>query len=396
MEFQATSERPKITKQVLWLTAISLVFAGPYLLMYGTGPVTRTYEVAARLFWEKKTPYLAPTWDWFKYAPIFAFFYTPFSWLPSSPQALAWGAFNAAIYWYGLSRWFLFSRSTRPLLWFALVLCSMELDGTLRYQQTNALLIGITLVGLAALREQRDGWAAAILTAASNLKIIPGVFLVILPFRRAVGWGVLFAVLFCVSAPLLYLGPTLTFEWHLQWANLLIKDIFSEGLLDIESVLGRQGFPGFGRFVRSSVFLATMAWVAANRRALFTYSGIALLLTMVTLVSPRTESATFVFVAPAFLFLASEIETLQGWARRVSVAAFVVSAFFVSISFNDIWPKVLFNPKLYYYATKTGGIFLLWGLSFALLTRQVFFVRRLTPERRTQMPALAMSEANST
>jgi len=356
----------QIPKQVFVFSIISAVFICPYFVKYGLGPVASTYKGAAWGFWIGNNPYFYPMWggDWFKYSPFFAFCYTPYSLMGGVGQAMAWGVTNIVIYWWGISRWFVFRRETSGWLWFALVLCSMELDGSSRYQQINPLLIGMILGALADYRDGKFARSGGLLTIATNFKIIPVIFLFTQKWNKPFIRGVVIAGIVALAIPLIWLGPREAWIWHRSWAELLIRDTRTEGLLDIQTVLTRWQYPVLGLTLKIGVTIISLATLAYGMKA------VPVLLMMLILVSPRTESATFVVAAPVFLFLAEAMEKLPKGKKAVARAVFLICAFFITLSFNDIWPKVFFHPTKYHYATKTLGMLGLWVLGMFLLIQK--------------------------
>lgn len=352
-----------IPKQVFIFSIISAVFICPYLIRFGIGPVTGTYKGAAWGFWIRNNPYYYAMWggDWFKYSPFFAFCYTPFSLMGPTWQAVAWGLTNIVIYWWGISRWFVLRKSSSAWLWFAVVLCSMELDGSARYQQINPLLIGMILGALADYRDGKFARAGFWLMIATNFKLIPAIFLFTQRWNKPFIKGMFAAGVLSLVVPLLWLGPHDLWMWHRTWAEVLLRDTRTEGLLDLETVLTRWNYPALGHWLKIAVTVISLATLALGRRA------VPILLMMLILISPRTESATFVVAAPVFLFLAEAMEKLEPRKRWAARAVFLACAFFITLSFNDVWPKALFRPTLYHYATKTLGMLGLWALGLALL-----------------------------
>ena len=157
---------------------------------------------------------------------------------------------------------------------------------------------------------------------------------------------------------------------------MLAKDIGGEGLLDIQSVLTRWGAPTLGLVLKLSVAALSLLSLMRGPKSL------SVLLMMLILTSPRTESATFVLAAPAFLFIAESMEELSGKTRWGARFLFMACAFFLTLSFNDLWPKVLFQPKNLHYATKTLGMMGLWILGICLLWREPIteWLRKVRPD----------------
>ncbi len=357
------------------LALISWLAVAPMLARTGTNIVTQTYERAADHFWAGEDPYQPPNGkgDWFKYSPFFAAAYGLFAALPDVIQALTWAALNALIFWYGLSRWFRWERATHPLIWIATAVTAMELDTSLRYQQINALMAGVLLVALAEMRDQNKARAARWIALDTNLKLLPGFFAALLLIP---GGGRYFLHLVIFSLELLLL-PIVRLGWHgcwqahLHWVQTLMADMGAPGLLDIHSVLARMdpGLGSVGRVIQSLVLPITLTLLAHSFRkvshfswGLFYTLGAAALL----LFSPRTESPTFVLLAPAYLFLMSTILGVPGRERAKALVVWGLLAFAGTVAYTDLWPKAIWDPRATAFASKTLAalgiyLFTLWG-----------------------------------
>lgn len=158
--------------------------------------MTHTYAFGSGQFWAGLSPYADSrgAGDWFKYSPFFAWFYTPFAKLNSSLQAGLWEVFNIICFWTGVSVWFPWKKLDSKWLWLGFLFCSMEADGSLRYQQINACLVGLTLLGLYLYRTQRLRSAGLLVTTATNVKILPRLFLIglLAPVRKKYRQGIFF------------------------------------------------------------------------------------------------------------------------------------------------------------------------------------------------------------
>lgn len=361
-------------KTWILLALFSWLAVAPMLGRTGTNIVTQTYERAADHFWAGEDPYQAPKGkgDWFKYSPFFAAAYGPFAALPDIWQALAWAALNCALFWYGISRWFRLGRGTSAGMWIAVAVAAMELDTSLRYQQINALMAGVILIAMAQSRDRRDASAARWIALDTNLKILPGFFalLLLVPWSgRYLGHLLIFSLELLIL-PIVRLGWHGTVQAHMHWAQILLGDMGAPGLLDIGSVLTRVGLPTLGWILKTAVVPVTLAllfYLRAKRSfpwGIFYSLGAACLL----LFSPRTESPTFVLLAPAYLFLMAESVAIpRRNVRLIALAVWGLLAFVGTVAYTDLWPKAIWDPRAGGFASKTLaalGIYLFaaWGL----------------------------------
>lgn len=355
------------------VTLVTFAFAVPKLLA-GLNIVTATYAMGSSRFWQGAAPYAppAPGCDWFKYSPLFALLYWPFWQLPDRAHALLWGLLNAGVFWAGIFRWHRLERRMGALMTAAWIACSMELNGPLLYQQVNPLLIGLALLGLAEVAGGRDGRGGGLLALGANLKLLPGIFLLPLaPTRRRLVLGAGVAALAAFLVPALVVGPGRAVTLHRNWLELLGRDAAGQGLADLGSVAEAAGFP-YPAALRGTVLAVSLVALAAGawRRAPDWGAWISLGASAILLASPRTESPTFVLLAPAYLFLARHwLEERAPLLRLGGLAALAFGALLVTVTFNDIWPKSLWNPHATSYACKTWGTLILWALSLVALAR---------------------------
>lgn len=334
------------------------------------------------MYYAKQSPFSEPNGkgDVFKYSPLFAQFYGAFGILPGPFQALAWALFNAFVFWAGVSSWFPFKRGR--FLWLCWIAASMELDISLRYQQMNALITGLILLGLSDFRNLRFKSAALWLSLGANFKILPALFLAALslPWKKPYGFSALLGSLAFLVLPFAYLGIDSFLPLHFSWAQLLLRDLNSPGLLDIASALKWWGAGAEAEWLRKSILFASfgLIWLARKNGspeggwAGFYCVGVGCLL----LCSPRTESPTFILVAPAYLFLFAEAS--KSTRGKVFLGAIL---FLITICFTDLWPKALWDPREAKYSSKVLGTLLvwIWGSALILKARSQVFSRGKFP-----------------
>lgn len=364
-----------LRKQKVWewcaLVALTYAFVVPRLFSEGMNIVTLTYQFGAERIWSGLTPYAMPVHsDWYKYSPFFAVVFHFLTLAGSKGTALLWGLLNISVFWLGVGRWFRLAEPNAPWLWLGFLICAMELNGSVLYQQVNGLMAGMVLIGLAEYRSRRYFASSLWLGVATNIKVLPALFLVLCARRDRKYWlGLFTAFAITVGVPALWIGPEKCLSFHLEWVRLLLADTQAEGLLDIGSALARMGFP-FGTVVKAGVFVASLAalgWERFASRDIDWRSWVAVGLLFLVLVNPRTESPTFVFMAPAFPLVISRLMEMPANWRRIGFSAIVLAFFFVSFSFTDLWPKSLWDPRACHYAGKVLGSLALWALSIAIM-----------------------------
>lgn len=352
--------------QWLVLVFIAVASVAPRFWRTGTNVVTETYRLAAQMFLSGQVPYgiSFPGADRFEYSPLFCVLYAPFSYLPSSWQALVWTIFNAGFFWAGVLCW---CNLKRPLKWYTVVgfvLCAMELNISLLYQQTNAFLIGLSLIALALFREKFFFAAACLLTIATNLKPIPGIFALPLFFfiDRKFWRGLIAASLFCLLFPAVVVGLTQDLELHLAWFKALTSTLTKTGSpqIDISSFLARQGAPTLGTILRYLILFLGLGALIGN---VWTWRiqwplWITLACTTILLASPRSESPTFVFLAVCFPLLT--LRDSEGRLNPSHIAVLILCGILTTLVYTDLWPKNFLPFLKEAYFSKPIGALLLW------------------------------------
>ena len=352
--------------QWLVLVAVTVLSVAPRVFRTGTNVVTETYRQAAEMFLNGQIPYgmALPNADRFEYSPLFCVLYTPFSFLSPPWQALGWTIFNSVFFWAGVLCW---CHLKRPLAWYTVVgfvLCAMELNISLLYQQTNAFLIGLSLIALALFREKFFLVSAILLTIATNLKPIPAIFALPLLFfiDRQFWRGLILGSLFCLLLPALFVGMNQNLELHLAWIKALFGTLTKTGSpqIDIASFLSRQGLPTLGTTLRYAILILGLGTLIGN---IWTWRfqwphWITLACTTILLVSPRSESPTFVFLAACFPLLT--LRDSEGRLSASHLTVLILSGILITVVYTDLWPRNFLPFLKTAYFSKPLGTLLLW------------------------------------
>lgn len=372
----------------VWLifVLVSYSFAVPRLFTTGRNIVINSYLLGVARIFGGQNAYLTggPNADLFKYSPLFAIFFYPLSKVPSPWLSLLWGLLNCGVYWWGMNRFFGLARLSKGWLLAAFIVLSLELNGSLLYQQVNALLIGLSLGGLSYFRDtwpRRIPWTGVTwLSLAANFKIL-GLSLIAPLFLFApVPW--ILASLILVMIPILIWGWSGNALVHQQWLARLVDDTGANGLLDIGTVLKRSGFPAMAAtaVVISILILSAPVLIAIVRRLRrergrtvhLWYAYAAVALSTVLLINPRTESPTFVMASPAFWAVLVIIRSeefrirLPKWKNRTFFGLWWLSFAMTSVVFNAVWPQVIFRASL---PLKAYGLALLWFIAMFMSLR---------------------------
>jgi len=363
--------RKKQICQCLFLSVWSFLFVLPLLLKGGPNIVTLTFQEGADRFFQGQNPYALPGQDTdvFHYPPFFAVLWGVFDILGISTKVLFWVFLNCLIFWLGISKWWLFERKQTPWAWFFLICTAVELDISVRYQQSNALVTGLILLALAAIRDRQMGRAGIYFAVATHIKVFPVFLALIVAFSFPVNWSFLGsflgALLICFSVPSFLVGPQQTLWLHWAQFQAITQDFSRREMLDIAPCMARLGFSLLGKILQKGIlFISAVVMVIyrlrnANDKFRWQY-WYSIFVTTLLLVTPRAESPTFVWAAPAYLLFS------QTNSRRVLWGlAFI--GFFLSLIYSSAFAVQPFEWFRQNWTSKTLATLGLWLLSVNLL-----------------------------
>jgi hypothetical protein len=164
----------------------------------------------------------------FRYGPPYAVMFVLLYWLPVSLGAVVWrignaGFFLAALYWWlrdGAPTPFK-SRQTGLFFSIAAVLSVSNLHPG----QVNLLLIGLLLIALTAVQQERWNLAAFVLALTAIMKIYPlalGLLLVAVHPRK-LSWRLLLMIPAVAALPFLFQYPHYVWSQYTDWIGLLSR-----------------------------------------------------------------------------------------------------------------------------------------------------------------------------
>ncbi|NBX77408.1 MAG: DUF2029 domain-containing protein [Proteobacteria bacterium] len=368
-------------KQTAFLGMWSFLCVLPLLLKVGPNVVTLTYLEGTQRFYETGNPYLPPSEgrDFFFYPPFFAFIWKGFAWFGPKVGILLWGLLNSFVFWWGVSRWVTFSKKRSAWTWFFLICCAVELDISLRYQQANALMAGLILVALAEFKERHFGRAGFLLALGTHLKIFPILIagFLFLPFHLAFGASFLGSLLLLFLLPASIVGVPEAVWLHWEQIRSTTQDFSQRQLLDLVAFFNRFGLPHVGRVaqVGTAVIGGVILFLSRVRipHSRFPwgvlYSSFVSLLLAVT---PKAESPTFVWVAPAYLLLFPKETRQERWLMAGV-------GFCLTLVYSSLFPRPWVSFLTQDYNSKVLANFILWGLSSFLLIREIIFQKQEAP-----------------
>lgn len=374
------TEKDKKLLLSLGLALWSFLFVLPVLLKTGPNVVTLTYAEGSQKFWNGINPYegASPGRDLFFYPPFFAFFWKVLSVWGELPSSLIWVFLNALVFWMGVTAWVEIKKQQSVWHWFFLIATAMELDISLRYQQANALLAGLVLLGMAYLKDRKAGRAGFLFALATHLKVFPLLIAaaLVLPFHLAFLGSYCLWLLVLLLGPIAVVGFSETWFLHFDQLRATTSDFSKRELLDLATCLKRLGLAEWGIWLQKMTGLVgavTLLFYRLKRSFLKFSAGVwyTAFVTVLLAVTPKTESPTFVWMAPGYLLVGEKLSKKMKW--------FLTSIIFcITLVYTSLIPKswVYFLTKD--YASKTLGNWIFWGLCSFLLLKE--FSRKTLPK----------------
>lgn len=315
------------------------------------------FVIAAERFWSDQTLYdELPDLDYFRYPPPFAVVVSPVALLGPTLGGIVWAWLSIAALVYGLRR---FAADVLPEDWGEARTAGLIALGALGAvrglwnAQSNALIVGLLLVGVAELTKRRYWRSALWLGAAVGLKAtpLPVVLLLLALYPIKLGPRLAVVLLAVGLVPFLTKPPAVVVAHYEQWQAHLratsgtrwpgFRDAYTVVQAVRHTVEGRsEPFP-YGERLDSATYRAVqlltagaaLAWCLWLRRRLLSdrRHGEAILLNAtlgigcawLLLFGPATEHPTYVFLAPslAYALLARDVWPRGRW---LAIASFVL------------------------------------------------------------------------
>lgn len=275
--------------------------------------------------------------DHYRYSPLIAALMVPFGLLPEGLGGVLWRLLNAAVFLGAASWWLRVAApgvvTTAQRAAFFLLLVPLAVT-SLNNGQSNLLVIGLLVAGIAAAAEQRWNLTSGCVVLACLFKVYPmaiGLLLIVL-YPRRLGPRLLIGTLLGMALPFALQRPEYVASQYATWFHLLLAD-------DRRSWAVTAGYQDFWMLVRVwHVPLSPLGYLVLR-----TGAGIALALVCLmgrwaawperrllavvlmfgscwmTLFGPATESSTYALLAPALAWA-----VVEAWsnARPLAFRAF--------------------------------------------------------------------------
>jgi hypothetical protein len=339
------------------------------------GKLYPTFAAAGEHFRDGEPVYgwIPPDQDQYRYSPLVAAAFAPWSELPTPIGAVLWRWFQAAAFLFALRAW---SRVAVPhVSWPALALLCLPLTlGNVFNAQLNPLVAALLLAGLTAFARERYWLAAVAIAGATVCKVYPlavGLLLGVIEPRRF-GPRLILAVSIGFALPFAFQSPEYVSQQFADWFERVRTDDRTDqpmerGYHDFQKLLRRWGEPTPLAAYRGMEALAGCAAAGVINlgrrrhwdrcRQVQTCAGLGLV--WCTLFGPATESATYMLLAPA---AAQAVVALTGrplWERVWIRGAYVLM---LSVPVALWFPRPVSDPFRALIPQAHGALLLLTWL----------------------------------
>lgn len=298
-----------------------------------------------------------PGTDIFRYSPLVAAFFQPFSLLPLGVGGAVWRLIGGAIFLTGLAAWAKRACPQVPLALLFLLALPLSI-GSLSNGQANVHMLGLMLWGTVLATGQRWGWAGVIIAVAALFKGYPialgMLFALAAPIRHGVPLA--FAIAAGFALPFLLQSPEYISAQYHQWFAAVSGDDRTAfplylGYQDVHMLLRVIGVSltldefrlfqvGTGAAVAGIVAGQLWRGVPRDQAALNAFT---LALCWMTTFGPGIEASTFILIAPVAAREILDRANAPRWARPFAIAGGVL---FLSSVILFAFPHQIHRPLI--------------------------------------------------
>ena len=299
-------------------------------------------------------------YDLYKYSPVFAMFMTPFNALPDWLGLIIWNTINLIALITGLSK---LPGLDRKKVAFILLISALELIGSTMNEQSNALMSGLMVLGLAYLEKDKPFLAMMYLVFSVYIKLFSLVVFMIIIFYRSkykcalytVFWFVIFAIL-----PVMVTGWDGLINTYKSWFNLLGNDYESSVGFSVLGILVKWfNYKGSRNLVfLLGVFIMILPLIKTNQYKLreFRYAVFSAILIWIIIFNHKAESPTFIIAMTGMgIYFTTQKFNLE---NKLFLAFALI---FVSLVYSDLMPPGPRNTFFHPYFIKALPCILVWG-----------------------------------
>ena len=299
-------------------------------------------------------------WDLYKYSPGFALCFGMLSWLPDPVGLLLWNLINSLCLFAGIR--LLPGLDDKKKAWI-LFFCLLEMLLSIQNTQSNGLMAGLTILGL-ALAERRNYMLSTLCIVLSFYIKLYGalafIFYLWYPGKWKLAWWSVCWILLFGALPLLVVnGHQLLFLYQ-SWLHLLLNDRSASIGLSVMGLLEKWFNLGSAKnFVTvGGLILFLLPLLRWRLYANLTWRLLYLSSTLIWMVifNHKAESPTYIIAMAGI-----GIWYFSRERDRLDNVLLILSFLLISMSVSDLVPAGIRNGFIRPYGIKAVMAIVVWG-----------------------------------
>jgi hypothetical protein len=317
--------------------------------------------------------------DHYYYSPSFAVLVIPFAFLPNLLGPFTWGFFDAGILYYAIRKLPIQSKYQN----FILLLSANEMMNASSNLQSNGIMAATIILSFVYMLQQKESASAKMMLLGFFIKLYSITGLAFFFFSKHkikfilyfIAWTI---VIMCL--PLLVTSPENLLQCYRDWfAALSLKSNFDitvsmhQNMVDItlQGMVKRLfNLPNLVKwyFIIPALIIFGAQYLFINyfSNPVYRLYILCSVLLFIIVFNTGTESPTFIIGVPA-ICLWYTLQEKTKWMNTI----FIISIFFSSFSYSDIFTPWLRTQIMMPYALKAMGCFIVWVvIAVQIFTKQ--------------------------
>jgi hypothetical protein len=379
IKISALFENNKIAA-IIWFGLVALA-----LLNAVNGDAINNFIIFKQSFFHLKNhtnlyiEYLHEYKDHYYYSPSFAVLVTPFVFLPKLIAPFAWVFFDAWLLYYAIRQLPIKGKYQN----FILILSANEMMNAAGNLQSNGIMAATIILSFVYLLRQKESASACMMLVGFFIKLYSITGLAFFFFSKHKIKFILYFIVWAIvllCLPLIVISPANLLQCYKDWlAALSLKSNFDltvpmhQNMVDItlQGMVKRVfNLPNLNKWIfivpALLVFSAQYLYHQYFSNAIYRLYILCSVLLFIIVFNTGTESPTFIIGVPAICLWYA----LQEKTKWINVI-FLVSIFFSSFSYSDLFTPWLRMHIMMPYALKVLGCFIVWiTIAVQIFTKQ--------------------------
>lgn len=297
--------------------------------------------------------------DLFKYSPTFSLLFGTFAYLPTILGLSLWNIFNCLVFFAAI---YLLPNIDNRKKIFILLFCLIELMTSMQNEQSNALTVGLIILGFTFLERKNYVLATLLIMASVYIKIFGLVAFALYLLYPKKGKLALYSTIWAIilfALPLVVVDYSELKLQYLSWWNMLQNDHSNSLGLSVMGFIDSW----FGVSVNKmatvvvGVLLFCIPLIQIKKYSIYLFRVLLLcsILIWVIIFNHKAESSTFI-IAMAGIAIWFFISEKNKQNTILVIAAFILT----SLSPTDLFPRSLRNNIVVPYVLKAVPCILIW------------------------------------